>query len=418
MKKIAFCLLFGTIGSVSFAQSIDDTKEAMSTNIMKAKTMIDKYVANPKNATKAEGQYYKALIYNSISKKDSLKNACADCKMEAFEALKKYQQMDDKEVLLKLEQYASFFDIYGNYFDLGAKAYNAADYKGAYNNFKNAEMVEEYIRSKDIETSTGFKFPSLDTSLVQNTALSAKLAKDSADAAVYYKKITDADLSAPDYLGAYEFLAQYYMNTNNTAAFHDAVEKGKKIYPKDEYWTAIEMDQLENTGTKDEIFKKYDDLFQQNPTSYTIGYNYAVELYNYIYANDDKTINADKYKEPLHDVLKKVIAIKSTGEDNLLMAKYLYNSSFDNGDSARKIKGGKPEDAKRRKELNDVAIAQLNECIPYADAAVNYFAGLPMLKPLDKANYRATLSMLENVYEAKKDQPKADEYEKKMKALL
>jgi hypothetical protein len=418
MKKIAFCLLFTTIGSMSFAQSIDDIKDEMGTDMMKAKTMIDKFVSNPKNATKPEGQYYKALIYNSISKKDSLKNACADCKMEAFEALKKYQEMDSKEVLLKLEQYASFFDIYGNYFDLGAKAYNAGDYKGAFNNFKNAEMVEEYVRSKGLETSSGFKFPPLDTSLVQNTALAAKLTKDSADAAVYYKKIADANLSGPQYLVAYEFLVQYYENTKNDAAFTDAVEKGKKIYPTEEYWVDIEMDHLENTGTKEEIFKKYDDLFQKNPTSYTIGYNYAVELYNYIYANDNKTINPDKYNEPLHDVLKKVIAIKSTGEDNLLMAKYFYNGSFNYGDSARKIKGGKPEDAKRRKALNDAATAQLDECIPYAEAAINYFAALPTLKPLDKANYRATLIMLQNVYEAKKDQPKADEYEKKMKTLL
>ena len=172
--------------------------------------MIDKVQANPKNAAKPEGFYYKAVIYNAISKKDSLKSACNDCRMQAFEALKKYQELEPKNLLLILEQYNTFFDIYGNYFELGAKAFNAGDYKSAFTNFKNAESVEEYIKSKDIEASNGFKFPALDTSLIQNTALSAKLAKDSADAAVYYKKVTDANLSDPQYLGSYEFLVEYY----------------------------------------------------------------------------------------------------------------------------------------------------------------------------------------------------------------
>jgi hypothetical protein len=420
MKKVAFFLLFSIISSLCFAQSTDDISDFIKTpgyDLLKAKAMIDKFQANPKNAGKADGWYFKARIYNDISKKDSLKSACSDCKMEAFEALKKYQEMDSKSVYLVLEQYGSFFDIYGNYFDMGAKAFNSLNYKEAFNDFKNAEIVEEYIRSKDIEASNGFKFPAMDTSLIQNTALAAKLAKDSADAAIYYKKLTDANLSDQQYLGAYEFLVQYYSNIKDDADYNAALEKGKKIYPKEDYWTAVELDQMEASGTKQEVFKKYDELLEKDSTNYTIAYNYAVELYNYIYANDDKTIKADNYREPLHQVLKKVIAIKPTGEANLLMARYLYNSSFDNSDSARKVKGPKPDDVKKKKALNDLAAAQLDECIPYAEAAESYYASMSTLKGPDKGNYRATISILRSVYEAKKNQPKADEYDKKMKAL-
>ena len=166
------------------------------------------------------------------------------------------------------------------------------------------------------------------------------------------------------------------------------------------------------------MFKKYDELLQKDSTNYPVAYNYAAELYNYIFANDDKTIKADNYKEPLHEILKKVIAIKSTGEANLLMARYLYNSSFDNSDSARKVKGTKPDDVKKRKALNDLATAQLDECLPYALATeAAYTSSATPLKGADKGNYRSTLSIIQDIYSAKRNQVKADEYDKKMKAL-
>jgi len=421
MKKIAFFLVFMMGSSLIYAQSIDDISDFISTpgyDLLKAKAMIDKFQANPKNAGKADGWYYKAKIYNDISKKDSLKSACVDCKNEAFEALKKYQQLDDKNIRLIFEQYVTFFDIYGSYFDLAAKAFNNGDYSSAFTNFKNAGAVEDYVRSKGIEASNGFKFPPLDTSLTQNTALAAKLAKDSADAAIYYRKLTDANLSDKQYLGAYEFLVEYYSSIKDNTDYKEALEKGKQIYPTEQYWTAVELDQVEATGTKQQVFQKYEELLKQDSTNYALAYNYAVELYNYIYANDDKTAPVEQYKEPLHAILKKVIAINSTGEANLLMARYLYNSSFDDGDSARRVKGAKQDDIKKRKALNDLAAAQLDECLPYALASESYYAGLSTLKSIDKANYRSTLSILQSVYEAKKNQPKADEYDKKMKALL
>ena len=421
MKKIAFFLLLAVTTSLVNAQNIDDVKDFIGTpgyDLLKAKAMIDKVQANPKYAAKPEGFYYKAVIYNAISKKDSLKSACSDCKMQAFEALKKYQELDPKNVLLILEQYNTYFDIYGNYFEVGAAAFNSGDYKAAFINFQNAEIVEEYIKSKDIEASNGFKFPALDTSLIQNTALSAKLAKDSADAAIYYKKITDANLSDPQYLGSYEFLVEYYGNIKDKADYDAAMAKGKQVFPKEEYWTAVELNNLEGNGSKQEMFKKYDELLQKDSTNYPVAYNYAAELYNYIFANDDKTVNAQSYKEPLHVLLKKVIAIKSTPDANLLMARFLYNCSFDNSDSARRVRGAKPADIQKRKMLNDMATDQLDECLPYALSAEAYYAAAPTpLKGADKGNYRSTLSILQDVYSAKKNQVKADEYDKKMKAL-
>src|ERR1700761_2771406 len=131
MKKVAFFLFFATVTSLVNAQDIGDVKDFISNqgyDLLKAKAMIDKVQANPKYASKPEGFYYKGVIYNAISKKDSLKAYCPDCKMQAFEALKKYQELDSKSILLVLEQNNTYFDIYGSYFTIGATAFNNHDY--------------------------------------------------------------------------------------------------------------------------------------------------------------------------------------------------------------------------------------------------------------------------------------------------
>src|ERR1700749_1385443 len=102
MKKIALFLVLAACSSLIYAQSIDNIDDMVRTpgyDLLKAKAMIDKYQANPKNESKPDGWYYKAVIYHEISKKDSLKSSCPDCEAQAFEALKKYQSMDSKNVL-------------------------------------------------------------------------------------------------------------------------------------------------------------------------------------------------------------------------------------------------------------------------------------------------------------------------------
>jgi hypothetical protein len=417
MKKAAFILLFTMGFTITYAQDIDDIKDEMGQDIMKAKTMIDKYLSNPKNQSKPEGWYYKGVIYNTISKKDSLRSACTDCKLEAFEAFKKYKELDPKDVLMILEQNGSLFDIYNGYFDLGAKSFNNKNYSSAFYDFKNALVIEDYINSKSLEYN-GFKFPTLDTALILNTALSARAANDDSDAVVYYKKLSDANLSASQYLEAYEFPVDYYRKRKDSANLAIALDKGKKIFPTDEYWTGVEVDDIESGGgSKEDILKKYAVVTVNDPANYALNYNYAVDLYNYVYANDDKTANTSAYKYKIGDQIKKAIGINPTPEANLLMARYLYNSGFDYLDAAQKVKGAKPDDVKKRKELNDSSSAQMDAAIPYAETVADKYKGSTTLKPVEKGNYRQALSILQSVYQVKKDTAKADEYDKELKAV-
>src|SRR5690606_19266239 len=151
-----------------YAAKIDDVKKLITDSKWEeAKVKVDQFLANEKNASKAEGWYYKGVIYNELAK-DSTKTAAlggVDGRMEAFKAFQKYIEMDPKTVLMTLEQNVRLFDIYNGYFDLGAKAFNTKNYDEAYTNFKNASIVEDYVAAKGYEYNN-FKFPTMDTALI------------------------------------------------------------------------------------------------------------------------------------------------------------------------------------------------------------------------------------------------------------
>lgn len=414
MKKliVLLCLLLAT--TLSFAQTIEEVNGMMTGewDPAQAKDAIDKYLSNPKNAKDADAYFDKAKIYNKYSKDPELKADCPDCKIQAFEALKRCKELDKKNAQLILDDNHTFLDLYNGSYQAGVDAYNEKQFPLAFNNFKNTLTIGDYMRAQAIA-----KIPILDTPVVLNAGLSAQANKDDSTAIFYYQKLADANVSGPQYNGVYEYIVYYYKTQKNDAAFAAAVAQGQKLYPADPYWKNIETSKATEGLTKDQLFAKYDDMLAKDPTNYEVSYDYGVELYNYVYANPDSSLNTTSYKPRLYAQLKKTIAIKSTPEDNLMMARYLYNSSFDQSDAAASIKGGSTDAIKKRKELNDGALSDMNECIPYAEVAYNYYAGLPSLKATEKDNYKASMLILESIYEAKKDATKQAFYTAKLKAL-
>ncbi len=276
-------------------------------------------------------------------------------------------------------------------------------------------IAEDYVREKGFEYN-GFKFGAIDTSLVQNMALSARLAKNDAEAVKNYERLVALNLSGPSNLEMYQYLAQYYIDTKNQAALNAILEKGIKLYPGDEYWTEVEIDQVDKKD-KPALFAKYEEVMAKNTGSYTVVYNYGVELFNYLYVGDSRPADFDMKKNKLDEVLKKALAIKNSPEANMLMARHIYNDVYDIQDAIKKIKGTKPEDAKKRVELKAAAGKAADECIKYADAAVQLYAALPKLKPIEKANYKNALGILESMYGYKGNNAKADEYKKQAESL-
>jgi hypothetical protein len=416
MKKIIFFLLFITAASLTYAQSLSSINDEIPTNVIKAKADIDKYLSNPKKASDAEGWYYKGRVYNEISKHDSLKVAGEDFKKEAFEAFKKYQELDPKNVLMLVTQNADLFDIYNGYFTLAVNAYNQKDYIGAFYNFKNSMDVSAYIKNKAFSYN-GFVFPAFDTTLITDIAVSARAANDDSDAVTYYKKITDANIADSQYLPAYEFLTDYYSKKNDSANYEAALIKGKRLFPADQYWIAIQISGIESSGTKEEAIKKYDAAVGDEPSDYSLNYNYAVYLYNYLYGDKALPANIVVYKAKAVDQIKKTIAISPTAEANMLMGEFLYNTSIDYSEAASKIRRLTVSDVNKKRLLNDSSQINQDQAIIYVDTAVKLYEAQPELKGYDKGNYMRGLSILQTLYANKHEDAKAAVYEDKLKSV-
>ena len=403
------------------AQDIKDIRNySILGQVQKGKEAVDKFLLVPKNALKSEGWFYKGVLYNDASK-DSTKSAIQNVEMKAtaFAALKKYRELDPKAPLLEERNNGPIYDLYVGYFsDLGVKAYLSKDPASAFDYFKKALEVHDYIASNQLVGSNGFKFSALDTTLTLYTAIAATEAKLLDDAAAFYKKLTDADISDLQYIDAYQVLAERYKTKKDKAAFDEIIAKGKKLYPaNNEYWTALQIEEATDGVGKPEIFSKYEDLMAKIPGNYTLSFNYGVELYRYIYSDEMQNVNTTEYKNKLPEVMKKAIAVKSTSEANFLLSNFFYNNSIDISEEIRKFKAVKPEELKKKKEMQAQSDLALNQAIPFAEETIALFATIAKPKSSEKINLKQSLVILKNIYEIKKDAEKIAIYDAKIKAL-
>ena len=422
MKKFSFFAAVILFVNCANGQSLDDIKKYVLLNQPKpAKEMVDKYLAIEKNAQKPDGWYYKGYAYDITSKDSALTISQSNAlKTTAFEALKKYFTLDAKAPLSINENNSLLYDLYvGFSSELGVKAYTQKNYELAYENFKKAVEVHDYIFSKGLTGANNYKFSAIDTTLTLYTAIAANDAKKKDSAVIFYKRLADANIADTQYVDVYQYLAEYYKTKKDSANFDAVITKGKKFYPKNlDYWNAMEIEAATDGIEKPQVFEKYDALMAKHPDNYILPYNYAVELYRFIYADSMKNANTNVYKEKLPQILKKAIAIKSTGEANFLMANFLYNNSIDVSEDARKLRGPKPADLKKKKELNDLSAAQMSDAIPYAEKVISLFADLQKPKGSEKINFKQSLVILKNIYESKKDAAKVAIYDKKIKDAL
>ena len=419
MKKFSFFIAIMLVINTAFGQSLEDIeKYVMLRQIKPAKEAVDKYLAVEKNAKKPEGWYYKAYTYDMTSKDSALGiPESGALKNTAFAAMKTYFEMDPKAPLSINEKNSVLFDLYVGYStELGVKSYTAKNYEAAFEYFQKALEVHDFIYSKNLTGENNYKFSALDTTLTIYTAITANDAKKKDDAAIYYKKLTDANVSDAQYVDAYQYMLDYYKTKKDAANFAAILEKGRKYYPNNnDYWTLMEIDEATEGIGKPQIFDKYDMLLAKYPDNYVLAYNYSVELYRYIYSEEMKTANTAPYKQKLPVILKKALSIKSTSEANFLLANFLYNNSIDLSDEARKIKGTKPADVKSRKDLEAASASAMNDAIPYAEKVVSMYPEIQKPKGSEKVNYRQSLTMLRDIYETKKDTDKATAYDAKIK---
>ena len=416
MKRIVissflFLFAFGT-----FAQVTNKTKDLLKANkLQEAKTEIDKVIANEKNAANPEAWYYKAKVYSALGNDTTAKTGVDDIKWEAFQAVQKYMTLDNKQLLLQLDNYKPVMDIYQNYFKTGAAYYNASNFEDAYNNFKKCLAVSEYLTEKNISTVK------LDTSVILYTGISAEKVNKKDDAAIYYSKLADAKVSGEGMGEIYKWLADYYSQKKDTEKAQKYLTYGKELYPKDTFWAGFELDMARDKGDRKDVYNKYEEIIKADPSNHLYVYNYGIELYKDAYNEDaaKRPTNSEEMIAKAADNFKKSLEIKPDyAPANLVMGQVLYNQGVDINAQAKAIKapaGGKltPADQKKKDEAKAAMLKKFDEAIPYFEKVDQILGSQGKLKMEERANLKDAYDLLITIYDQKGQKDKLKVYEEK-----
>ena len=415
MKKLCFFSFVLFVAAVANAQSLDDIGKLMEKNkYAAAKVSIEKYIADPKNAASAEAWYYKGRIYNSLSKDSTVaKQDAYNYKQTAFDAFKKNQQLDKFDLRMKTEFYKSYLDLYLGFYDLGAQNFNLKNYPAAYNSFTKSQEMENFILSKNYLYDE-IKLNKLDTALVMNIAASALQASDTLNAVINYRRITDAGITGLDYERVYEYLGRYYLEKKDNSNAQMILAKAKTAYPTNNFWNALEVEQISKSGDIKALLARYDELYNKDPRNFANSYNYAVEMYNSLWANVNKSPDTALFLK-LTTVLKSAIAVDESMDATMLLNNHLFNVAADYSTKAaliKVIKTTKPDELKKKKDLNASSINYMNELIPYGESMMKFLSAKTTLTTKQKINYKQVANYLSDAYRLKGDLKKSAEYDK------
>ncbi|HEX4849925.1 MAG TPA: hypothetical protein VFV08_03915 [Puia sp.] len=414
MKRIFLTvLLISGIGIGLFAQSVDKARDLLKANkLQEAKAEIDKVLADSKNQKNAEAWYLKAKIYAGIAGNDQLKSQVPDAYPQAFDALKKYLDMDDKKnISLIQDQYKPINDIYQGFFQSGAANYNAGKYTDAVSDFKGA------IASISLMSQKGWIKQTMDTTATLYAGISAEKANNRDEAVTFYKQIADSGITkigGNDMSEIYKWVTDYYNRKGDEANAAKYLAIGKAKYPKDVFWAEMELDNARKKGNKDSLFAKYEQITREFPDSSIYYFNYGLELYQYASPADTtikKPANADELIKRAQEQLTKSLQLKPDyPQASLVMGQISYNAGVDLQQQIKTIKGSKPEDAKKRGELRTAAFKKFDEAVPFFEKVDQELGSKGKLHKPDRDTLRDAYDLLVNIYDAKNQKDKSAAY--------
>lgn len=413
MRKLILSAFLLAASTALFAQNLNDIQEKIQKGKYdEAKEKIDKVLAEPKFQKNANVWYYKGVVYNELAKDSTKKDM--DYRMEAFNAFKKYQELDPKNIMMTLEQNGRLFQIYEGYYNQGIAAFNAKNYETAFSDFKNALAVKDYVYGKKYEIN-GFSFPAIDTQLVNLAGSAGMLAKQEDAAIPYFQILADAKLKGNDFKDIYPILVDYYGRKNDATNKAKYLAIGQELYPDNPYWLQSQLEAAGNDKAK--RLEMYKELTAKDPNNADLATEYGVELFNFIYGKD-KPADYEQRKAELTTALENAIkANPQSAQANFVMTQHLSNDIYDMQMDLNAIKGNKPEDVKKRQDLNKKINARYEDLFKYASVAVEQYEKMPELKAVDKANYRSVLNQMVDYYTMKKQADKAKIYNDKVKNL-
>ena len=420
---ILFVLLAGT-GFGVLAQKLDKAKDQLKANkLNEAKTEVEKFLEVEKNKNNSEAWYTKAKVYTAISKDSSLKASVPNAREVAYDALKKYVELeenvkdkDKKQMSLTMDNRQPFVDLYGGYSKDGASFYNANNYNDALTNFKQTLEIFDFMAKQGWTNNV-----TLDTTTTLYAGISAEKASKLDEAAIYYGKIAENKATGEGFIEIYKWLADHHKQKGDIATSQKFVDIGKELYPTDAFWSGFELDMLREKGTQEQLFAKYEEIIAKYPDNHLFVFNYAVELYTAGYNVDTtkRPANSKELIQKASDMTKKALTMKPDyANAHMLMGQIIYNEAADIAAVNAKIRppqGGKlkPEQLKRKEELRQEVAKRYDEAIPHFEKVDELLGSQGKLKMEEKGYLKDSYDLLITIYETKGNQDKATAYTEK-----
>ena len=416
MKQVLVITLLGFFSFQGNAQTIKKTRELVIAKTWdKAKESVDLTIANPKlkKEEMAEAYYLKGKIYVNIATTPALKSLVVNPRAIALESFQKGLELDKNivNIQLTLDQYQPVIALYTNNFDDAAAFYNKENYAEAFNEFKTTAIYGDFLFNQGWSS-----IPKLDTTLIYYTALSAINSKNVDEAIKYFAKLADAKVGrTPEQVTIYRYLAKYYSDKKDEANLFKTVDLGLSLYPKDDYLPLLVLDIMKEKGDKAALYKKFEQFIQANPSNFDVLFEYGNELFTDTHVSEVKN-KPSNYIENCLKIEKVYTQAASVKPDNfdvvLSLGKHFYNQAVLIEDEASRIRGTKPEDVKKKADLNAKLLETIDKgIIPLEKVFTNYDkAG--KLKTHDKSNLKSACNLLIYCYTAKKDKSKQDFYQK------
>jgi hypothetical protein len=418
MKKVLLTTLLAIAGLGMIAQKVDKAKELLTKNkLAEAKTEIDGITADAKNAKLGEAWYYKGKIYAAIAADNALGAQTPDAREQAFDAFKKYVEVDDKHVMLVLENYKSITDLYQYYFSTGAALFKAEKPAEAYTTFKNCLAISDYMSSK------GWTNVKLDTTVVLYTGITAEKALKKDEAAIYYARLADAKISGENNDQIYGWLTGFYAEKKDNTNAMKYLNLAREVFPqKEAAWDEYEMEMIRNSGDKKALYDKYEKMLAKNPSDYQTLFNYSVDLYTGAYDTSlaKRPPNSAETITKVETNLKKVVELKPDYVGGYLaLGKVIFNEANDVMNESKKIRPNgavklKPEELKKKNDLRDAANKKFDEAIPYFEKIDQLLGSQGKLKGEDKRALKDTYDLLSAIYDFKNNKEKSNLYTDKL----
>ncbi len=384
----------------------------------KAKEAVDLALANEKEQKNWEAWYYKGLIYGQIAKDANLKATVPDAWMQSFEAYQKAMELDKKqsEVFMMTRQYP----VFENYLELQKEAntfYNSGNYQGALDGYKKADKVGRFIFANKWALSE------VDTILYYYAGAAAMQLENKEEVIPFFQKLADANIGGEGYDVVYRYLTYYYDQKKDAEAAKKYAEAGRKLYPKDMYYDRLELDKMRKSGaTALDIFKKYETIMAGEPKDYELRYDYAAEIFNWLYMDSKATAEQKpEYFGKIISTLKNCIELDAKQPDaHLLLGKTYFNEAAFMQDEMKKVKGTTPADTQKKTEMKKQMEDKMKEALPHLDNSLVIYSGMTADQLKDKRTnneYKSTLYLLTEAHRFLGNKDKEKEFDAKYQAL-